>query len=61
VLPAHSPYLLLLAHQHGRKLRAAAYDDRLLGPARKRRFLADLLRRTADRLDPKPLGQPGLT
>jgi hypothetical protein len=61
MFPAHSPHLLLVAHQHGRELRAAAYDYRLLGPGRNRRFLADLLRRTANRLDPTPLGRPGLT
>jgi hypothetical protein len=58
---AHSPHLLLVAHQHGRQLRAAADDHRLLEPPRKRRLLAELLRRSADRLDPKPLGWPGLT
>jgi hypothetical protein len=61
MLLAHSPHLLLVAHEHGRQLQAAAQNDRLLGPSRKRRLLADVLRRTADRLDPKPLGRPGLT
>jgi hypothetical protein len=61
MLLAHSPHLLLVAHDHGRELRAAAHDHSLLGPPPKRRLLADLLRRTADRLEPKPLGRPGLT
>lgn len=61
MLPGHSPYLLLVAHQRGRELRAAAYDHRLRGPTGKRRFLAKVLRRIADRLDPEPLGRRGLT
>lgn len=61
MLLAHSPNVLLVAHDHGRHLRAAADDHRLLEPPRKRRLLADFLRRTAERLDPKPLGRPGLT
>lgn len=61
MLPDHSPYLLLIAHQRGRELQAAASNHRVRRPTRKRRFLAEVLRRVADRLDPKPLGRPGLT
>jgi hypothetical protein len=47
---------LVIAHEHGRRLRAEAEAERLFrGRSGARRAVAASLRRIADRLDPAPL------
>jgi hypothetical protein len=46
---------LVVAHAHGRRLRAEATAERLCGTSGARRDIAVFLRRAADRLDPAVL------
>jgi hypothetical protein len=46
---------LVVAHEHGRRLRAEAAAERLCAASGTRRALAASLRRAADRLDRAPL------
>ena len=46
---------LVLANEHGRRLRAEAAAERLPGGSTLRGAIAARLRRAADRLDPGPL------